>query len=118
MGATTPDTAATPDMAAAMTEPRPSRRPGAAPVFWAGIVLFAALFALLTYRFSIGRDPSLAGAGVEAPPARKVIERRVVTTVVAATGEAPASAPSTVTSAPVAGEAAASTSPPVTTSAS
>lgn len=68
-----------------MTEARPSRRPGAAPVFWTSLLLFGVLLGLLTYRFSIGEDPSGVGASAAAPPpARKVIVRRVVTTVVPA----------------------------------
>ncbi|HEU4462540.1 MAG TPA: hypothetical protein VFR75_08105 [Solirubrobacterales bacterium] len=85
-----------------MTEAaRAKRRPGAAPVFWTSMALFCVLLGLLTYRFSIGKDPSgvaPAAAPAKKAPARKVIVRRVVTTVVpagsgAATGsggEAPA----------------------------
>lgn len=84
-----------------MTEaPRAKRRPGAAPVFWVSMVLFCALFGLLTYRFSLGQDPSgVAPAAAPAKPARKVIVRRVVTTVVpagsgaVATGSGSAAAP-------------------------
>ena len=69
------------------TEARPSSRPGAAPVFWASVLLFAATFALLTYRFSAGQDPSLAGATASRPiKVRKVIKRRIVTTVVPSPG--------------------------------
>jgi hypothetical protein len=74
-----------------MTEPaRPNRRPGAAPVFWTSMALFCVLLGLLTYRFSIGQDPSGVGAEAAEPPVRKkVIVRRVVTTVVpAGAGEA------------------------------
>ena len=67
-----------------MTESRPSRRPGAAPVFWASLLLFCLLLGLLTYRFSVGEDPSGAGASAAPTPARKVIVRRVVTTVIPA----------------------------------
>ena len=69
-----------------MTEPaRSNRRPGAAPVFWTSTLLFCVLLGLLTYRFSIGQDPSGVGAEAVAPPVRKkVIVRRVVTTVVPA----------------------------------
>ncbi|HEX8752705.1 MAG TPA: hypothetical protein VF731_04735 [Solirubrobacterales bacterium] len=79
-----------------MTEPRPAtRKPGAAPVFWASVLLFAALFALLTWRFSIGKDPSLSGATASRPvQVRKVIKRRVVTTIVPTPGA------NTVTSGP------------------
>ncbi len=75
-----------------MTEARPSRRPGPGPVFWASLLLFCVLLGLLTYRFSVGEDPSGVGASAApAPsPVRKVIVvRRVVTTVVpAGPGEA------------------------------
>jgi hypothetical protein len=71
-----------------MTEVRRPARPGGARVFWVSILLFAALFALLTYRFAVGQDPSLAGATAAAPPVqlRKVIKRRVVTTIVPSPG--------------------------------
>ncbi|HEY5941305.1 MAG TPA: hypothetical protein VIT89_00395 [Solirubrobacterales bacterium] len=70
-----------------MTEARSSRRPGAAPVFWASMLLFCALLGLLTYRFSLGQDPSGVAPSATAPaPARKVIVRRVVTVVPAGTG--------------------------------
>jgi hypothetical protein len=74
-----------------MTEPaRAKRRPGAAPVFWTSTLLFCVLLGLLTYRFSIGQDPSGVGAEVSRPAVReKVVGRRVVTIVVpAGTGEA------------------------------
>jgi len=66
-----------------MTEARASRRPGAAPVLWVSLLLFCLLLGLLTYRFSIGEDPSGVGPSAgSSPPVRKVIVRRVVTTVV------------------------------------
>ena len=71
-----------------MTEPRPAtRKPGAGPVFWASILLFAALFAFLTYQFSVGRDPSLSATASRPVLVRKVIKKRVVTTVVPTPGE-------------------------------
>jgi hypothetical protein len=76
-----------------MTEARSSRRPGAAPVFWTSTLLFCALLGFMTYRFSIGQDPSgVAPSAATPPPARKVIVRRVVTVVPAGTGEATAGA--------------------------
>jgi hypothetical protein len=77
-----------------MAEARPKRRPGAAPVFWASLLLFCLLLGLLTYRFSIGQDPSGASASAapSPPPARKVIVRRVVTTVIPAGPAAASSA--------------------------
>jgi hypothetical protein len=85
-----------------MTETRPSRRPGAAPVFWASLFLFCALLGLLTYRFSIGRDPSGVGASAApAAPIRKVIVRRVVTTVVPAPASPAAAAAPPAAAAPL-----------------
>lgn len=86
-----------------MTESRASRRPGAAPVFGTGALLFCVLLAFLTYRFSIGEDPSGVGASAAPAPARKVIVRRVVTTVVPA---APGPASSELGAAPPVTEAA------------
>ena len=87
-----------------MTEARSSRRPGAAPVFWVSLLLFCVLLGLLTYRFSIGQDPSGAGASAApAPPVRKVIVRRVVTTVIPA---GPGAATSATGTAPPVAEAA------------
>ena len=66
--------------------PRPGR-PSAAPVFWVSTLLFAALFAFLVYRFSAGEDPSLASVTAPRPvELRKVIKRKVVTTVVPGAG--------------------------------
>ncbi len=76
------------------TQPRPSRRPGAAPVFWATALTFAALFAFLTYQLSIGKDPSLSATASRPVEVRKVIKRRVVTTIVPSPGA------NTVTSSP------------------
>jgi len=80
-----------------MTERGRIRRPGPGAVIWGSIVLFAVLFALLTYRLSVGADPSLSGsASAAAQPVqvRKVIKRRVVTTIVPTPGA------NTVTSGP------------------
>ena len=98
-------------MAAVTERPRPGR-PGAAPVLWASVILFAALFGLLTYRFSIGQDPSLSGTAAARPvQIRKVIKRRVVTTIVPSPGA------NTVVSGPTSATLASATEP-VTTSAS
>ncbi len=69
-----------------MTEPRPTtRRPGGAAVLWSSVVLFAVLFALLTAQLS-----SAGGTGTttatQPVTVRKVIKRRVVTTVVPSPG--------------------------------
>jgi hypothetical protein len=92
-----------------MTErARATRRPGPALVVWGSIALFAVLFALLTYQLSSAQP---------APPRpvviRKVVKRRVITTVVPTPGENTVSA-----SAAVGSESGASAPAPVTTSAS
>jgi hypothetical protein len=103
-----------------MTEAaRSKRRPGAAPVFWTSTLLFCVLLGLLTYRFSIGQDPSGVGAEAASPPVRKkVIVRRVVTTVVpAGPGEAtsgPGAAAPPATEAPAPESEAVPVSEPVT----
>jgi hypothetical protein len=70
-----------------MTEPRPApAKPGGSIVFWASLALFGVLFALLTYQLS---KAGAAGGGAVASgpvPQRKVIERRVVTTVIPSPG--------------------------------
>jgi len=94
-----------------MTEPRRPSRPGSAPVLWGALALFTVLFALLTYQ--------LAGSTPPAPRPvlmRKVIRKRVVTTVVPAPGATGVSgAPVVTSSAP---EVASSGAAPVTTGAS
>ena len=97
-----------------MTEPSPqakaggrSRRPGPAAVIWGSIALFAVLFALFTYQLSTPSQPS------QHVLVRKVVKRRVVTTVVPTPGE------STVTSGPaVSTTQSTATAAPVATSAS
>lgn len=91
--------------------PRPGR-PSPAPVFWVSTLLFAALFAVLTYRFSVGQDPSLAASATRPVELRKVIKRKVVTTVVPSPGA------DTVVAGPTSSATLASASEPVTTSAS
>jgi len=97
-----------------MTESRRPARPGGARVFWVSILLFAALFALLTYRFASGQDPSLASATTAAQPVqlRKVIKRRVITTIVPSPGA------DTVSAGPSTSSSYSSGSEPVVTSAS
>jgi hypothetical protein len=96
-----------------MTErPRPSRL-SAAPVLWGTTILFAALFGFLVFRFSVGQDPSLSAAAAPRPvQVRKVIKRRVVTTVVPSPGT------TTVVNGPASSATLASASEPITTSAS
>lgn len=102
-----------------MTEPvrRPARRPGPGAVLWGSVALFAVLFALLTYQLSAAADPSLSGstaAAARAVQVRKVIKRRIVTTVVPTPGTTSVSS-GPATSSSVAAEP---ESEPVTTSAS
>jgi hypothetical protein len=85
-----------------------ARRPGPALVIWSSIALFGVLFALLTYQLS---------ASQPAPPrpvvVRKVLKRRVVTTIVPTPGRNTVSA-----SGAVASESGAIAAAPVTTGAS
>jgi hypothetical protein len=66
-----------------MTDAARSRRPSASLVFWASILLFTALFALLVYRFSAEQTNQPVAQAVQV---RKVIKRRVVTTIVPSPG--------------------------------
>lgn len=68
---------------------RPRRKPAALPVFAAMAAIFLATFAFLLFELIGGRDPALgAGALASARPERpeliirKVIKRKVITTVV------------------------------------
>ena len=67
-----------------MTEPRRNRRPSAKFVFWSSVLLFAALFALVTYSYEAEGQAGQKAAQVV--QVRKVIKRRVVTTVVGGSG--------------------------------
>jgi hypothetical protein len=67
-----------------MTEHSRPRRPRAVAVVWASTLLFAALFALLTYDLSLAGPPSQVAP---TPLVRMVIKRRVVTTIVPTPGE-------------------------------
>lgn len=71
--------------AATMTERVRSRRPRASLVLWGSILLFAALFALLVYRFSLEQKATQPTA--QTVRVRKVIKRRVVTTIVPTPGQ-------------------------------
>lgn len=67
-----------------MTEAAASaRRPRSARVYWVSVLLFAALFALLTYSFA--REQTAPAAPIV--KVRKVIKRRVITTVVPTPGQ-------------------------------
>jgi len=94
-----------------MTEPVRSKRPPASLVFWASILLFAALFALLAYRFPVEQSASQTTA--RAVQVRQVIKRRVVTTIVPSPGQ------NTVSAGPVSSSSSSSVgAEPVVTSAS
>lgn len=97
-----------------MTDARRSsaRRPGPGAVLWGSVALFAVLFALLTFQFSASSESS--GTGVAARPVqvRKVIKRRIVTTIVPSPGT------TSVSSGPVTSSATSEPPAPVTTSAS
>lgn len=92
-----------------MTEAARRRRPSPVPVIWGSVVLFAVLFALLTYKLDANQATPSRPIVV-----RKLIKHRVVTTVI------PAPGPESVSSstAPVAEEAASVAAEPVTTSSS
>jgi hypothetical protein len=93
--------------AVAMTESRRPRRPGPAAVIWGSIALFAILFALFTYQLSVPSEPQ------QQILVRKLVKRRVVTTVVPTPGA------STVTAGPaVSSTQSTSGAAPVTTGAS
>lgn len=68
---------------AAMTEPATAKRAPSARVYWVSVLLFAALFAFLTYSFA--REQATSAAPVV--QVRKVIKRRVITTIVPTPGK-------------------------------
>lgn len=68
-------------MTEAKAESRRPRRPGPAAVIWGSVILFAVLFAVFTYQLSSPSRPQ------QQVLVRKVIKRRVVTTVVPTPGE-------------------------------
>jgi hypothetical protein len=63
------------------TESGRPRRPSAAPVFWGALALFTVLFALLTYQLSSATPPAPRPV-----LGRKVVKRRVITTIVPTPG--------------------------------
>jgi len=95
-----------------MTEPaaKPAvaPRPRSARVYWVSVLLFAALFALLTYRFA-SEQATRAAPIVQV---RKVIKRRVVTTIVPTPGQ------NSVSAGPVSSSGYSAGAEPVVTSAS
>jgi len=68
-------------MAAATEKGRGARRPKPALVVWSSIALFGVLFALLTYQLSASQPPAPRSVLV-----RKVLKRRVITTIVPTAG--------------------------------
>ncbi|HET7454778.1 MAG TPA: hypothetical protein VFJ76_04590 [Solirubrobacterales bacterium] len=92
-----------------MTEAVRSKRPRAGRVFWGSIILFATLFALLVYRFSLEQRAQPTAQGVQV---RKVIKRRVVTTIVPSPGR------NTVSSGPISSSSYSAGGEPVVTGAS
>jgi hypothetical protein len=95
---------------AAVTEKARLRRPSSALVLWSSVALFAAIFTLLTYR--LAASGQLGGAPTRPVVVRKVVKRRVVTTVVPTPGR------STVSTGPVTSSYSTSGGAPVTTGAS
>lgn len=88
------------------------RRPGPAAVVWSSIALFAVLFALLTYQ--LGSNLGVGSTASRPTLVRKVVKRKVVTTVVPTPGRSTVAAgPATTSESGAAVEAA-----PVTTGAS
>jgi len=88
---------------------RPSRRPGPGAVLWGSLALFAVLFALLTYQLSAAPT----GGSTTGPVAvRKVIKRKVITTIVPTPGK------NQVVSGPATSSTVEAAPEPVTTSAS
>jgi hypothetical protein len=83
-------------------------------VLWGSIVLFAVLFALITHQLTGGSEPALGGSGASSSPVvvRKVIKRKIVTTVVPTPGA------NSFSSGPVSSSGYSSGSEPVTTSTS
>jgi hypothetical protein len=72
----------------ATARPAAGAKPGGgagATVFWASLALFAVLFAVLTYQLSRGGAPGTTTAS-RPVQVRKVIKRRVVTTVIPSPG--------------------------------
>ncbi len=84
------------------------RRPRSTRVYWAAVILFTVLFALLTYRFA-SEQKTPAAPIVQV---RKVIKRRVITTVVPTPGQ------NTVSAGPVSSSGYSAGAEPVVTGAS
>jgi hypothetical protein len=68
-----------------MTERARSKRPSPSVVLWGSLALFAMLFVLLALRFSA--EQATSPTAQRATQVRKVIKRRVVTTIVPSPGQ-------------------------------
>ncbi|MGN6587657.1 MAG: hypothetical protein ACTHKT_09340 [Solirubrobacterales bacterium] len=86
----------------------PAGRPRSARIYWVSVLLFAALFAFLTYTFVAEQTPP----SQPVVQVRKVIKRRVVTTIVPTPGQ------NSVSAGPVSSSGYTAGSEPVVTSAS
>lgn len=86
----------------------PVGRPRSARTYWISVLLFAALFALLTYSFMAEQTPP----SQPVVQVRKVIKRRVITTIVPTPGQ------NSVSAGPVSSSGYTAGSEPVVTSAS
>jgi uncharacterized protein involved in exopolysaccharide biosynthesis len=98
---------------AAMTEAAPAKRapagrPRSARIYWVSVLLFAALFAFLTYTFMAEQTPSSRPV----VQVRKVVKRRVITTIVPTPGQ------NSVSAGPVSSSGYTAGSEPVVTGAS
>ncbi len=93
-------------MTEAKAESRRPRRPGPAAVIWGSVALFGVLFALFTYQLSVPSQPQ------QQVLVRKLVKRRIVTTVVPTPGE------TAVTAGPVSSTQSTAGAAPVTTGAS
>lgn len=86
----------------------PAGRPRSARTYWVSVLLFAALFALLTYAFMAEQTPPSRPV----VQVRKVIKRKVITTIVPTPGQ------NSVSAGPVSSNGYTGGSEPVVTSAS
>lgn len=89
---------------------RASRRPGAGAVIWGSLALFAVILSLLAYR--LGSSTAVTTAQTKPAVVRKIVKRRVVTTIVPGPGG------SSVSAGPASTYEAATAAAPITTGAS
>jgi hypothetical protein len=78
------------------TRPERARKPGPRAVIWASIALFVVLFALVSYR--VGSSIAVGASAGRSSVVRKVVKRRVVTTIVPSPGGTSVSAAPALTS--------------------